>query len=177
MAPRVPALGKAVAQHHKRPFTHLGEMEIDAVRLHGAMRDAADGLCINRIGGPARLVERLVEGNTLDWPRRPDAISMPRPPNGTCSCLFNGRAGPQAYYLSIETTRPPILRYFGPMPQVGCFSRLWPDRPRIVRPQAWTKSVAARRRSFRQSKKLIGKEIAQRYAGYRGHNAPPNYRF
>jgi hypothetical protein len=50
MAPRVPALRKAVAQHHERPLTHLGEMQIDAVRLHGPMRDAAGGRCIDRIG-------------------------------------------------------------------------------------------------------------------------------
>jgi hypothetical protein len=50
MAPRVPAFGKAVAQHYERPFARFGEMEMDAVCLDCPMRDAADGLRIDRLG-------------------------------------------------------------------------------------------------------------------------------
>jgi hypothetical protein len=39
-----------VAHDDERPFTHLGEMEIDAVRLHCAMRHSANALRVDRTG-------------------------------------------------------------------------------------------------------------------------------
>ena len=49
MAPRVPAFGKAVAQHHQRPFALFGEMETDTVCLDHAMGHSADALPIDRL--------------------------------------------------------------------------------------------------------------------------------
>ena len=39
MAPRVPGFGKAVAQNDERPFALLGKMQLNAVRLDGALCD------------------------------------------------------------------------------------------------------------------------------------------
>jgi hypothetical protein len=41
VAPRIPAVRKAVAQDDQRPFPLLSNVEVDAVRLDHAMRDSA----------------------------------------------------------------------------------------------------------------------------------------
>src|SRR5713226_7578109 len=41
VAPRIPALWKAVAQDDQRPFPLLSTVEVDAVRLDHALRDSA----------------------------------------------------------------------------------------------------------------------------------------
>jgi hypothetical protein len=39
MAPRIPGLGKAVTQQHRRPFALLGNVQMNAVRLNCSMAD------------------------------------------------------------------------------------------------------------------------------------------
>ena len=40
MAPGIPGFRKAVAQNHERPVALLGNVQLNAVRLDGALRDA-----------------------------------------------------------------------------------------------------------------------------------------
>src|SRR5258707_10629167 len=49
VAPRIPALRKAVAQDDERPFPLLSKVEVDAVRLDNAMRDTAAALCVDLV--------------------------------------------------------------------------------------------------------------------------------
>jgi hypothetical protein len=50
MAPRIPALRKTVAQNDERSLAPFGEMEMDAICEDGAMRNAIDGLRVDRTG-------------------------------------------------------------------------------------------------------------------------------
>src|SRR5581483_5689204 len=43
VAPRVPKLGEAVAQHDDRPFARLGDVHVDAVGGDGAVGDVGHG--------------------------------------------------------------------------------------------------------------------------------------
>ncbi len=74
VAPRIPALRKAVAQDHERPFPLLGKVEMDAVRLDNAMRDTAAALCVDLVA--------LEDGTThrRSEPRYEFAPSHPRSP-------------------------------------------------------------------------------------------------
>jgi hypothetical protein len=50
MSPRVPRLGKAVAQYDERSFALFGEMEMNAICDDGAMRNSTDKLRVDRTG-------------------------------------------------------------------------------------------------------------------------------
>ena len=61
VAPRVPALWKAVAQDDERPFPLLGNVEVDAVRLDHAMRDSAAALPVDLIALEDGITRRRAE--------------------------------------------------------------------------------------------------------------------